>query len=92
MSNGSEMIEEAVLIKLMLEHEPHAVNQIECLRKHFAGKGSFGAFAPIKGERCGACNMSIAMARLQQAKSGFFIPCAHCARFLYWPEALSSKG
>ena len=84
-------IEEALLIRLLLERQPHAQNQLELLRRHFAGKGAHGAFAPIRGARCGACNLSVAQARLQRAKKGTFIICAHCSRFLYWPEAVPTK-
>ena len=84
-------IEEALLIRLLLERQPHVQDQLEFLCRHFAGKGRHGAFAPIRGERCGACNLSVALARLQRAKKGTFIVCAHCSRFLYWPEAVPAK-
>ena len=84
-------IEEEVLIKLLLERQPHAEDRLKFLRRHFAGKAGHGAFAPIRGERCGACNLSVALARLQRAKKGTFIVCAHCARFLYWPPTVPTK-
>ena len=40
-------------------------------------------FAPIHDKRCSACNMTIATARIQQAKAGEFINCANCMVFLY---------
>ena len=84
----SKKIEEEILIRLLLERQPHLKDMLEFLRRHFADKGGRGAFAPIKGERCGACNLSIALARLERAKNGTFITCSNCSRFLYWPEAV----
>ena len=92
MRNDFEKIEEEILIRLLLEHQPHAKNTLEFLRTHFAKRGGIGAFAPIKGERCGGCNLSIARARLQSAKRGMFIACANCARFLYRPEAILAES
>jgi predicted nucleic acid-binding Zn-ribbon protein len=40
-------------------------------------------FAPVRDRRCSACNMTIATARIQQAKAGKFINCANCMVFLY---------
>jgi predicted nucleic acid-binding Zn-ribbon protein len=91
MSTVSEKIEEGILIRLLLERQPHSKDMLEFLHKHFTKKGGHGTFAPIKGERCGVCHLSIAHARLQQAKNGLFISCANCSRFLYWPEALLAK-
>jgi hypothetical protein len=91
MSNVSIKIEEESLIELLLDRQPSSKDQLEFLCRYFAGKNGPGVFAPIKGKRCGACNLSIAMARLQQAKGGFFITCAHCARFLYLPNAVLAE-
>ncbi len=91
MGTVSEKIEEEILIRLLLERQSHMKEMLEFLRRHFANRGRYGAFAPIKGERCEACNLSIAQARLQQAKNGMFIACANCSRFLYWPEALLAE-
>jgi predicted nucleic acid-binding Zn-ribbon protein len=88
MSTGHVKIEEEILIRLLLESQPHSKDMLEFLRRHFANKRGHGAFAPIEGERCGACNLSIAQARLQRAKNGTFISCAYCSRFLYLPEAV----
>jgi predicted nucleic acid-binding Zn-ribbon protein len=84
----SEKIEEEILIKLLLERQPHSKDTLESLRRYFANRNGHGAFAPINGARCRACNLSVAQARLQQAKNGMFIVCSNCARFLYWPEVI----
>jgi predicted nucleic acid-binding Zn-ribbon protein len=83
MSAAQETIQEEVLIELLLEGQSYSRETVESLCKHFAEKGSCGAFAPIKVDSCGACRVKIASARLQRAQSGSFITCAHCARFLY---------
>jgi hypothetical protein len=44
---------------------------------------SHHAFAPVYDGRCSACNVTIATARMQQAKAGEFINCANCMVFLY---------
>jgi predicted nucleic acid-binding Zn-ribbon protein len=41
-------------------------------------------FASIQDGRCSACNVKIASARIQAAKSGEFINCATCVVFLYY--------
>lgn len=46
--------------------------------------GSHRAFAPVHDGRCSACNVTIATARIQQAKAGEFINCANCIAFLYY--------
>lgn len=84
----SEKIEEEILVRLLLERQPSSKDTLESLRRYFANRNGHGAFAPIKGARCRACNLSIAQARLQQAKNGMFIVCSNCARFLYWPEVI----
>ncbi|HZS06578.1 MAG TPA: hypothetical protein VFD58_17205 [Blastocatellia bacterium] len=84
----SVKITEAVLTKRLLEQQPHSREMLEALRRYLAGRGGHGVFAPIKGQRCGACNMSIASARLQRARLGLFLACANCSRFLYVPEVV----
>ena len=83
MSATPEAIQEEVLIELLLERQAYSRETVESLCKHFAEKGGCGAFAPIKGDSCGACRVKIATARLQRTKDGLFITCANCARFLY---------
>jgi predicted nucleic acid-binding Zn-ribbon protein len=91
MDTVSEKIEEEILVRLLLERQPHSRGTLESLRRHFANRNGHGAFAPIKGAHCRACNLSITQARLQQAKNGMFIVCSNCARFLYSPEVLPAK-
>jgi predicted nucleic acid-binding Zn-ribbon protein len=88
MNTVSEKNEEEILIRLLLERQPHSKATLESLRRYFASRNGHGAFAPINGVRCRACNLSVAQARLQQAKNGMFIVCSNCARFLYWPEVM----
>jgi predicted nucleic acid-binding Zn-ribbon protein len=92
MTKTSEQIEEEALIKWLLDRQPSSKDEFEFLRRRFAERGGHGVFAPIKGVRCGACNLSVARARLQQARNGMFIACANCARFLYWPAAVPPGG
>jgi predicted nucleic acid-binding Zn-ribbon protein len=86
--NSEKIIEEEILVRLLLEKQPHSKNTLESLRRYFANRNGHGAFAPIKGGQCRACHLSIAQARLQQAKNGMFIVCSNCARFLYWAEVI----
>jgi uncharacterized protein with PIN domain len=88
MNAVSQRIEEEILIKLLLAQQPSSEDTLKSLRRYFANRNGHGAFAPINGARCRACNLSVAQARLQQAKNGMFIVCSNCARFLYWPEII----
>jgi predicted nucleic acid-binding Zn-ribbon protein len=91
MSATPETIQEEVLIELLLERQAYSRETVESLCQHFAGKGSYGAFAPIKGDSCGACRVKIASARLQRTNDGSFITCANCARFLYLASKVLSE-
>lgn len=88
MSVIQKTIKEEVLIELLLARQPSAKGTVELLRRHFAGRGGYGAFAPITGDGCGACRVTIATAKLQRAMKGAFITCANCARFLYLANKL----
>jgi len=83
MSVNSKVNREEELIKQLLEQYPSATATLDRLRIRFEGRGTYGAFAPIKNRGCGACNMTIASVRLQLARMGVFINCANCSRFLY---------
>jgi hypothetical protein len=83
MSATSEMLEMNVLRKRLLEQQPQSKVLLDRLVTRLDGKRHFGAFAPIRERRCSGCHMTVATARLQQAKSGEFINCACCSRFLY---------
>ena len=71
------------MIERLLAQQPSAKAMLERLRVRFEGKSAYGAFAPIRNSGCGACRVTIASGRLQRARTGVFITCANCARFLY---------
>jgi hypothetical protein len=75
-----------VLCERLLRQQPQAEPLLKRLlaRSQRAGRGE--AFAPIRDGRCSACNMTIASARIQHARAGEFINCAHCMIFLYDPR------
>ena len=79
----STVIREEELIERLLAQQPSAKAMLERLRVRFEGKSAYGAFAPIRNSGCGACRVTIASGRLQRARTGVFITCANCARFLY---------
>ena len=84
MSVTSEALQDEALIELLLQQQPQAQALLERLQIRSEGKSGYGAFAPVKDERCGACNLAIAAARLQRAKAGVFMTCANCSRFIYY--------
>jgi predicted nucleic acid-binding Zn-ribbon protein len=80
---GLTVIREEELVERLLAQQPAAKATLERLRVRFEGKSAYGAFAPIRNSGCGACRVTIASGRLQRARTGVFITCANCARFLY---------
>jgi predicted nucleic acid-binding Zn-ribbon protein len=80
---GLTVIREEELVERLLAQQPAAKAMLERLRVRFDGKSAYGAFAPIRNSGCGACKVTIASGRLQRARTGVFITCANCARFLY---------
>jgi predicted nucleic acid-binding Zn-ribbon protein len=86
--NGSEEISEEILIETFGKRYPHLKDRLLALSAHFAGRGGYGVFAPIRINSCGVCAARIAMEDVQKALSGSFITCASCARFLYVPGKL----
>ncbi len=92
MSVASEAISDEVLIEQLLQRQPQAQALLQRLQTRFDGKSGPGAFAQIEDGRCSACHLAVAMARLQQARSGLFITCANCSRFLYYPAGAGSTG
>jgi len=80
---GSTVIQEEELIERLLTQQPSAKATLERLRMRFEGRSAYGAFAPIGNKCCRACRVTIAWERLQRARTGMFITCANCARFLY---------
>jgi len=84
MSSTSEMPEINVLRKRLLEQQPQSEPLLNRLIRRLDGKKNhIGAFAAIKERRCSGCHMTVASVRLQKAKSGEFVSCAGCSRFLY---------
>jgi predicted nucleic acid-binding Zn-ribbon protein len=79
----STVIQEEELIERLLTQQPTAKATLERLRMRFEGRSAYGAFAPIRNKCCGACRVTIAWERLQRARTGIFVTCANCARFLY---------
>jgi predicted nucleic acid-binding Zn-ribbon protein len=77
------VIREEELVERLLAQQPSAKAMLERLRVRLEGKSAYGAFAPIRNSGCGACKVTIASGRLQRARTGVFITCANCARFLY---------
>lgn len=92
MSVTSAAIQDEALIELLLQQQPQAQSLLERLQTRYGGKSGYGAFAPVKDERCGACNLAIAAARLQRAKAGVFMTCANCSRFLYYAADKTAAG
>lgn len=68
----------------LLRAQPQSEPLLKRLLARSRGVGKNGAFAAIHEKRCSGCNMAVATARVQQAKAGEFINCAHCMRFLYY--------
>lgn len=89
MKDSVETVSEEALTETFSNRYPHLKEKLRELSAHFASKGGFGVFAPIKGDSCGACRVRIATATLQRAQSGSFITCANCARFLYLASKVS---
>jgi predicted nucleic acid-binding Zn-ribbon protein len=83
MSVVSTVIREEELTERLLAQQPSAKATLERLRVRFEGRSGYGVFAPIRNSGCGACKMTIASEGLQRARTGVFITCANCARFLY---------
>jgi uncharacterized protein YlaI len=84
MSATSERSELNALCEQLLAQQPQSKVLLDRLRTRLDGKSRFGAFAPIRERHCSACHMNVATAKLQRAKSGEFISCAGCSRFLYF--------
>jgi predicted nucleic acid-binding Zn-ribbon protein len=80
---GLTVIREEELVERLLAQQPAAKATLERLRVRFEGKSVYGAFAPIRNSGCVACKVTIASGLLQRARTGVFITCANCARFLH---------
>ena len=80
-SNDAQQLK--VLCDQLLRQQPHSKALLERLLARSRCAGRQCAFAPIQNTRCSACNMTVASARIQRARAGEFINCAHCVIFLY---------
>ena len=80
---GAETHQLEALCERLLRAQPQSESLLQRLlaRSHRLGRPS--AFATIQDGRCSACNMAVAIARIQKAKAGEFINCANCMVFLY---------
>jgi len=83
-SAGADVRQLKVLCERLLRVQPQSEPLLKRLLAQSCHLGDPRAFAPIQDGRCSACNMRIAIARVQQAKVSTFINCANCMRFLYF--------
>jgi hypothetical protein len=83
-SAGADTRQLKVLCERLLRVQPRSEPLLKRLLARSRRVGSHRAFAPIQDGRCSACNMTVASARIQKAKTGEFINCAHCITFLYY--------
>ena len=83
-SEGADTPQLKALCERLLRVQPQAEPLLKRLLARSPRLGSPRAFAPITDGRCSACNMTVAIARVQEAKAGTFINCANCIRFLYF--------
>ena len=72
-----------VLCEQLLREQPQSGPLLKRLLARSRRVGSHRAFAPVLDGRCSACNMTVAIARIQKAKAGEFRNCANCITFLY---------
>ena len=79
MTTETETNRVKALCERLLRQQP----QSERLLKQLMARSNH-PFASIHDGRCSACNVKIASARIQAAKSGEFINCATCVVFLYY--------
>ena len=84
-SSDAETNKQEALCKRLLSAQPQCEALLRRLLERSRREGS-QAFASIKDGRCSACNMTVAIARIQRAKAGDFINCASCITFLYYDQ------
>lgn len=73
-----------VLCEQLVRLQPQSEPLLRRLLTRSRRVSKYRAFAPIEDGRCSACNMTVAIARIQKAKAGEFINCANCITFLYY--------
>jgi predicted nucleic acid-binding Zn-ribbon protein len=71
------------LCERLLRQQPQSKALLERLLARSRRTGNRHVFAAVRGNRCSACNMTVASAQMQKVKGGEFINCAHCSIFLY---------
>lgn len=71
----------------LLREQPQSGPLLQRLLARSRRTGRECAFAAIENQRCSACNMTVASAKLQKARTGEFINCAHCSIFLYYGKS-----
>ncbi len=81
LNEGVQALE--ILCERLLRQQPQSKALLERLLARSRRKTKQCAFAPLHGNRCSACNMTVASAQIQKVKAGEFINCAHCSIFLY---------
>ncbi len=72
------------LCERLLREQPQSAPLLKRLLARSRSVDRYRAFGPIEDGRCSACNMTVAIARIQKAKAGEFINCANCITFLYY--------
>ena len=85
-SSGVDTAKQEALCERLLRAQPQSEPLLRRLLERSSREDSHRAFAPIKDGRCSACNMTVAIARIQKAKAGDFINCASCITFLYYDQ------
>ena len=83
-SAGADTRQLKVLCERLLRVQPQSEPLLKRLLARSRRLGRRSAFATIQDGRCSACNMTVAIARIQKAKAGEFINCANCITFLYY--------
>ncbi len=71
------------LCERLLRQQPQSKALLERLLARSRRTSNRYVFAAVRGNRCSACNMTVASAQIQKVKGGEFINCAHCSIFLY---------
>jgi predicted nucleic acid-binding Zn-ribbon protein len=71
------------LVEQLLTQQPESRHFLDWLMAKTEGKGKTGPFAPLQGNCCSACNLSLPTAQLQRIISGEMLNCSSCQRYLY---------
>lgn len=82
-SEGGQPQDLELLSERLLRQQPQSKALLERLLARSRRTSRKFVFASVTGNRCSACNMTVASAQIQKVKAGEFINCAHCSIFLY---------